>query len=79
MNIGFYGQIATPFGGSADIGVPDDGISVSELRQILSERFETDDILQRSVRAAVNDEIVLESHQVLPGDRVEFMSPVSGG
>jgi len=79
MKIGFYGQIERPFGGPAEISVPEAGMSVAALRRLLAERYEADAILERTVRAAVNDEIVLETHIVYPVDTVEFMSPVSGG
>ncbi len=79
MKIGFYGQIKQPFGGAAEVTVPNEGVTVTALRRLLAERFEADAILERSVRAAVNDEIVPETHVVFPVDTVEFMSPVSGG
>ncbi len=79
MKIGFYGQIERPFAGPADVAVPDQGITVTALRQLLAQRYDAAAILDRSVRAAVNDEIVLDTHTVYPHDTVEFMSPVSGG
>ncbi len=79
MKIGFFGKIATEFGGIADLDCPEAGLSVAALRRHLSETFQTDSILEPAVRAAVNDEIVADAHTVLPGDRVEFLSPVSGG
>lgn len=79
MKIGFYGQIKQPFGGAAEVTVPNEGVTVTALRRLLAERFEADAILERRVRAAVNDEIVPETHVVFPVDTVEFMSPVSGG
>jgi len=79
MKIGFYGQIERPFGGPADVTVPDEGVTVTALRRLLAVRYEAEVILERSVRAAVNDEIVLDIHIVYPRDTVEFMSPVSGG
>ncbi|KJS26475.1 MAG: hypothetical protein VR75_07050 [Hyphomonadaceae bacterium BRH_c29] len=79
MKVGFYGQIERPFGGPAEISVPEVGMSVAALRRLLAGRYEAEAILERTVRAAVNDEIVLETHIVYPVDTVEFMSPVSGG
>jgi len=79
VKIGFYGQIERPFGGPADVPVPDEGVTVSALRRLLAERYEAEAILERSVRAVVNDEIVLDTHIIYPGDTVEFLSPVSGG
>ena len=79
MKIAFYGQIERPFGGPAEISVPEKGVSVTTLRRLLAARYEAEAILERTVRAAVNDEIVLDTHMVYPVDTVEFMSPVSGG
>ena len=79
MRVSFFGQIATPFGGDVRVDIPEGGMTVTELRQELSRRFETDAILERSIRAAVNDEIVLDSQSIFPADTVDFMSPVSGG
>lgn len=79
MKIGFYGQIKQPFGGAAEVTVPNEGVTVTALRRLLAERYEDEAILERSVRAVVNDEIVPETHVVFPVDTVEFMSPVSGG
>jgi molybdopterin synthase sulfur carrier subunit len=55
------------------------GLAVSGLRALLASQYNVDAILHRSVRAAVNDEIVPEDYVIRPGDTVEFMSPVSGG
>ena len=79
MSIGFYGQIAALFGGRAELEVPELGLPVYGLRAMLAGRYDVDAVLQRSMRAAVNDEVVAETHVVRPGDTVEFMSPVSGG
>lgn len=79
MKIGFYGQIERPFGGPADVTVPDEGVTVTALRRLLAERYQAEAILEISVRAAVNDEIVPDTHIVYPRDVVAFLSPVSGG
>lgn len=79
MRIEFFGRIAAAFGGAADIAVPESGLDVATLRRLLADRFETSAILERTVRAAVNEEIVVENYVVFPRDTVEFMSPLSGG
>lgn len=79
MKIGFYGQIDRHFGGPAEIALPDEGVTVTALRQLLARRYEAEAILQPSVRAAVNDEIVADTRMVYPQDTVDFMSPLSGG
>ncbi|MDP3458353.1 MAG: MoaD/ThiS family protein [Hyphomonas sp.] len=79
MQIEFHGRIAAPFGGGANVEISIAGIAISGLRALLASQFNVDAILHRSVRAAVNDEIVPEDYVIRLGDTVEFMSPVSGG
>ncbi|MHA6288143.1 MoaD/ThiS family protein [Maricaulis sp. CAU 1757] len=79
MKIGFYGQIASCFGGPTEIALPEQGETVTALRRRLALQCDANAILETTIRAAVNDQIVPEAHRVLPGDRVEFLSPVSGG
>jgi molybdopterin synthase sulfur carrier subunit len=79
MQIEFYGRIAASFGGAAQVEIPEAGLPVSGLKALLASRFNVDAVLHRTVRAAVNNEFVPESHVVVPGDTVEFLSPVSGG
>lgn len=66
MKIGFYGQIERSFGRPAEITVPDEGVTVMALRRLRTERYEVEANLERSVRAAVNDEIVLDTHIIYP-------------
>lgn len=79
MQIEFYGRIAASFGGAAQVEIPEAGLPVSGLKALLASRFNVDAVLHRTVRAAVNNEFVTESHVIRPGDTVEFLSPVSGG
>jgi len=79
MKVGFYGRIGTLFGGTADVTVPIEGLTVMALRRLLADQYETDAVLDRTIRAAVNDEIVRDTHRVYPSDAVEFLSPLSGG
>ena len=75
MQIGFHGRIAAPFSGAVNVEVSMNGLAVSGLRALLASQYNVDAILHRSVRAAVNDEIVPEDYVIRPGDTVEFMSP----
>jgi len=79
VRIEFYGQIGEAFGGPVEVPVPQGGIQVSGLRSLLARKCDADAILNKSVRACVNDEIVPEDQWVMAGDRVEFLSPFSGG
>lgn len=72
MKIGFYGRLAERFGREVDLALPD-GATVAELRA----RFEGLD--PATVRALVNDETAGEAVRIAPGDRVDFLPPLSGG
>lgn len=79
MKVEFYGQIERTFGGAAEVAVPAEGLTVTALRRRLADQYQADAVLDRSVRAAVNDEIVVDARRVFPSDTVEFLSPLSGG
>jgi molybdopterin converting factor small subunit len=72
MKVGFYGRLAQRFGREVEIDLPG-GISIAALRA----RFEGLDAA--TVRALVNDEMAGEDAAVGPGDRVDFLPPLSGG
>jgi molybdopterin converting factor small subunit len=71
--IGFYGRLAERFGREIALDLPDEGCTVAELRA----RF--DGLDPATVRACVNDVMAGEDGQVRPGDRVDFLPPLSGG
>lgn len=72
MKIGFYGRLAERFGHEVEIDLPE-GVTVAALRA----RFEGLDAV--TVRALVNDATAGEEMLVGPGDRVDFLPPLSGG
>ena len=72
MKIGFYGMLAERFGREVQLDLPE-GASVAALRA----RF--DGLDPATVRALVNDELAGEDAQVGPGDRLDFLPPLSGG
>ncbi|HEV7658874.1 MAG TPA: MoaD/ThiS family protein [Allosphingosinicella sp.] len=71
--IAFYGKLAERIVREIEIDLPAAGCTIAALRT----RFEGLD--RATVRACVNDETVGEGHVVLPGDRVDFLPPLSGG
>ncbi|KJS37425.1 MAG: hypothetical protein VR74_08575 [Hyphomonas sp. BRH_c22] len=79
MKISFFGKISDPIGKTLEIAFPESGMSVADIRQVIAQACRTDMILDKTIRAAVNDEVVLENHIVMPGDDVIFMSALSGG
>lgn len=72
VTIGFYGRLAERFGREIELDLPD-GATVAALRA----RF--DGLDAATVRALVNDETAAEDVTVRPGDRVDFLPPLSGG
>ncbi|HYD11314.1 MAG TPA: MoaD/ThiS family protein [Allosphingosinicella sp.] len=72
ITIGFYGRLAERLGRQVDLDLPD-GVSLSELRAYF------DGLDADKVRALVNDETALDDIWVYPGDRVDFLPPLSGG
>jgi molybdopterin converting factor small subunit len=71
--IAFYGKLAETIGREVDIDLPPEGCTIAVIRA----RF--DGLDRATVRACVNDETVSEDHVVRPGDRVDFLPPLSGG
>jgi molybdopterin converting factor small subunit len=72
VKIGFYGRLAERFGREIEVDVPE-GATVAAVRA----RF--DGLDAATVRALVNDELAGEEAEVEPGDRIDFLPPVSGG
>jgi molybdopterin synthase sulfur carrier subunit len=71
--IAFYGKLAERIGREAEIVLPPEGCTIAALRA----RY--DGLDRATIRACVNDETVGEDHVVRPGDRVDFLPPLSGG
>ena len=70
--IGFYGRLAERYGREVETDLPD-GATVADVRA----RF--DGLDAATVRALVNDATADEDARVKPGDRVDFLPPLSGG
>ena len=73
VTIGFYGRLAETFGREIEIDLPEVGATVAELRARL------EGLDPAGVRALVNDATAGEDARVNPGDRVDFLPPLSGG
>tara|TARA_R110001606_G_scaffold149509_1_gene289475 strand:+ start:268 stop:507 length:240 start_codon:yes stop_codon:yes gene_type:complete len=79
MRISFFGRISDPIGKTTDIVFPEAGLCVADIRQEIAEACQTELILDQTIRAVVNDHIVMEDYRVMPEDDVMFMSALSGG
>ena len=76
-----FGLLAERLGQARTVVIPENGWTVSELRDALSG---ADPIASRAlaasgVRAAVDHEIVGDDQRVYPHQEIAFISPVSGG
>lgn len=80
MKIRFYGRLGEKLGREIDIDLPGGANSVSQLRNILAERFPeaSTELLERT-RACVADTIVGEAYRLADSNTVEFFPPLSGG
>ncbi len=81
MHIVYLGKLADIAGRPAeDIVLPATIATSSALRAWLDDtRAFQGALLHRSVRMAVNNEIVVDPHPVVDQDEVALMPPVSGG
>ena len=81
MKIGFYGRLAERIGREIEVEPPGGDGSVAALRRQLADRFPgaAADLASPSVRACVDAAIVPDTHVVQPGQRVDFLPPLSGG
>lgn len=77
----YFGRLGDVAGAMAeDVSLPDDVTDTSALRRWLDGRKSLDGaLLERTVRLAVNNEIVADPHPVADGDEIAFMPPVGGG
>jgi molybdopterin converting factor small subunit len=80
VKVAFYGCLADAVGPELDIDVPP-GCSLEELRnKVIAEHPGAEETLRnKRARACVGDALVHDSYVLAATDRVEFLSPVSGG
>jgi molybdopterin converting factor small subunit len=78
-HIHFYGRISDEMGSMREIDIPEQGLTVGALREILNAQSDTMDIQSATIRVSINDEIVPDTAQIQPHDDVSIMSPFSGG
>jgi molybdopterin synthase sulfur carrier subunit len=79
LRILFFGRVSDLLGRELEVGVPEAGCTVAELRRLISEATRTDALLQKGVRASIDRKVVAEDAFVRPGAEVAFLSMFSGG
>jgi molybdopterin converting factor small subunit len=79
--LSFFGRLSdTVPSAEQTFSLPVSVRNTTELRRWLSERFMLAVLLDdRSIRIAVNDEIVCEPHGLCDEDHIAFLPPVGGG
>ena len=81
MRILFFGKLGDLVGREVRLDLPPEGCSVAELRRLLAGKYPdaVAELSAPSLRAFVDDSLAGEDHRIRPGDRVEFLPPLSGG
>lgn len=80
VNVVFYGKLSDTFGPRLEMLVTEP-CTVAGLRRLLvaAHPDETETLQDKRVCAIVGNAVVPETHQLVDGDEVEFLAPVSGG
>lgn len=80
MNVHFYGKLTDILGSEAEVSVVTPCTIAALRSQLIADYPEAADWLgDRRVRVAVGDVFVSDAHQLGRDERVEFLSPLSGG
>ena len=77
----YFGRLSDVAGtGAETLDIPEDITDSASLRRWLDgEKSANGALLEKSVRLAINSEIVIDPHPVANGDEIAFMPPVGGG
>ena len=81
MKILFFGSLADKLGAQLEVDVPDAGMTVAELRRMVSgvRPEAAGPLMSPTARACIDQVIVPETARVLPAHEVAFVPPLSGG
>lgn len=77
--IQFFGKVSDIMGSQIEFSIPEEGMSVRELRNKLADQLNSQDLLDIRNRISANDEIVDETKTLYPKDNIAMLSPFSGG
>ena len=81
VSIGFYGRLAEVIGRERQVPLPAGGCTLGEIKGAIA-RLDSaagEAILARGTRGAIDDRFAGDDALAAPGQRIEFMSPLSGG
>ena len=79
LRILFFGRVSDVFGRELEVGVPEPGCTLAELRRLVSRQTGSDALLQKGVRASIDRQVAADDAFVRPGAEVAFFSVFSGG
>lgn len=81
LKVSFFGKLSESIGREVTLDREGLGVTVAELRQALAARYTAAaaDLLSPRVRACINDRLGDDADEIMPGDEVAFLPPVSGG
>ena len=80
VNVRFYGKLSAAFGSQLKMPITTPCTVAALRRMLVGAHPQAAEALQdKRVRAIVGNTVVPDTHQLVPGDEVEFLAPVSGG
>lgn len=79
IHIEFYGKLSDRMGTSLSCELPIQDMTIAGLRERLAKDHDYAELLKPAIRPVINDEMVQETAIISVGDRVAFLSPLSGG
>ena len=76
----FFGRLAEQIGREREVDISDHGTTIGDLRRLLAEDPDLEILAPgRGMLASVDQEIVQDHAQVMPGQEIAFFSKLSGG
>jgi molybdopterin converting factor small subunit len=79
LRILFFGRVSDVLGRTLEVGAPEAGCTIAELRRLISDQTGSDVLLKPGVRASIDREVVADDTVVRLGAEVAFFSVFSGG
>lgn len=79
IEVEFFGRLSDRMGKAVSCELSGNDMTIARLRVCLADEYANDELLRPSIRPAINDQMVPENAPIVSGDRVAFLSPLSGG
>jgi len=75
----FLGRLTDEFGSNISISLPQQVKTIIDLKLWLNAEYSSEALSLQSIRAVINDAMVLDHHQIANTDKIAFFPPVGGG